>query len=215
MNLDRKYKFLSHCSGLLAIALLVVVVPFETTRAEPPTEIEGGILDWIELHGDAPTDGPIVIELFDADQADLGTGAIGGKPKRVEIAKMMQQDGPRLLAESLAKELKDQGFTDVRVGSSADALEGAIVIRGRFTILDPGSKAKRYWANFGAGKGRVEVVGSVEVSGKLLAKFRQKRITVMGVAGGNYKKKMTSDCKSIGEDIAVFLYRWSEGLKLD
>jgi hypothetical protein len=213
MNVERKRKTLVGGYGLLAIALLVV--PFETAIAESPIQIEDGVLDWIELHGDAPTAGLVIIELFDAGQADLGTGAAGGKPKRVEIAGLMQQDGPGLLADSLVAELEDQRFSEVRLGSAVDAPEGAIVIRGRFTILDPGSKAKRYWAGFGAGKGSVEVEGSVEVSGELLAKFRQKRITVMGVAGGDYTKKMTKDCENIGQDIAEFMLRWSEGQKLD
>ena len=86
----------------------------------------------------------------DMGAADLGTGAEGGKAKRVEIAKMMQADGPRLLADSLVAELRDQGFSDVRLASEGDAPDGAVVIQGRFTILDPGSKAKRYWAGFGA-----------------------------------------------------------------
>ena len=216
MSVERKNRVFGRWCGLLAILALVGAGPFGVVCAEPPTRIEGGALDWIELHGDPPGAAPIVVELFDAGQADLGTGAEGGKAKRVEIAKMMQADGPRLLAHSLVAELKDKGFSDVRLASAGDAPDGAVVIQGWFSILDPGSKAKRFWAGFGAGKGSVEVEGSVTtVSGDLLAKFRQKRITVIGVVGGNYRKKMTSDCKSLGEDIADFLHRWSEGTKLD
>jgi len=217
MKLERKNGVFGRWCGLLAISALVFVAPFEALRAESPTRIEDGALDWIELHGDAPGVAlVVVIELFDAAQANLGTGTEGGKPKRVEIAKMMQADGPRLLADSLVAELRHKGFSDVRLASADDAPDGAVVIQGRFTILDPGSKAKRYWAGFGAGKGSVEVEGSVKTaSGDLLAKFRQKRITVIGVAGGNYRKKMTSDCKRIGDDIADFLHRWTKGMELD
>ncbi len=216
MKSERKNGVFGRWCGLLAIPALVVAAPLEALRAESPTRIEDGALDWIELHADVPDGAPVVVELFAAGRADLGTGAEGGKPKRVEIAKMMQADGPRLLADSLVAERRHKGFSDVRLASADDAPDGAVVIQGRFTILDPGSKAKRYWAGFGAGKGSVEVEGSVKTaSGDLLAKFRQKRITVMGVVGGNYRKKMTSDCKSIGEDIADFLHRWSEGMKLD
>ena len=89
MNVERRNGVFGRWCSLLPIPALVVAASFETVRAEPPTRIEDGALDWIELHGDAPGAAPIVVELFDAGQADLGTGAEGGKAKRVEIAQMM------------------------------------------------------------------------------------------------------------------------------
>ena len=114
------------------------------------------------------------------------------------------------------EELKDQGgFSDVRVDDGSPIPDGAIVVEGSFTQLDPGSKAKRYWVGFGAGKSGTEVEGTVkDAAGNLLAKFRQKRIAAIGVFGGDYVKKMTSDCESIGEDVAEFLSAWAKGKPL-
>jgi hypothetical protein len=42
-----------------------------------------------------------------------------------------------------------------------------------------------------------------------------KQVATMGAAGGDSIKKMTGDCKSIGEDIAKFLSARPKGKKLD
>jgi hypothetical protein len=50
--------------------------------------------------------------------------------------------------------------------------------------------------------------------GTVLATFEQRRVGTMGMAGGDSIKKMSSDSKSIGEDIAKFLSAWAGGKKL-
>ncbi len=198
----------------LSVLVLPLLVATSVLAADPSV-IEDGVLDWIELHGALPAGAAIVIEPFDTADADLGTGAEGGKQKRVDIALQMQEQAPDLLAASLVDALKEAGFMDVRSSDGTAAAPGSVVVRGAFTMLDPGSKAKRYWAGFGAGKGSIEVEGRVEsAEGEILARFRQKRLTVMGIAGGDYEKKMSSDCRSIGEDIARFLGKWSAGKPL-
>lgn len=194
---------------------MLIVIAATLTPPSGAQVIEDGVLDWIDLRGSLPAGAAIVVERFDAANADLGTGADGGKEKVADIARQMQDQGPGLLAAAMVAELKSLGFADVRLGDGSAASPGSVVIRGEFTLLNPGSRAKRYWAGFGAGKGSVEVEGSVTLAGgETLASFRQKRLTVMGVAGGNYEKKMTSDCQSIGEDIAKFLHAWSTGKPL-
>jgi hypothetical protein len=37
----------------------------------------------------------------------------------------------------------------------------------------------------------------------------------MGAFGGDYVKKMESDCRGIGEDIARFLSAWAKGEPLE
>jgi hypothetical protein len=81
--------------------------------------------------------------------------------------------------------------------------------------MDPGSQAKRYFVGFGAGKSGVTVDGSVKSSdGTVLATFQQRRVGVMGVAGGDSMEKLVSDTKAIGEDVAKFLNAWVTGKKL-
>ena len=185
--------------------------------AEPVRTVEDGLLDEIALYAEAlPPATVVVIRAFDASKAELGTGAEGGKESRVEAAKTIQASGPKLLSSSFATKLAGLGtFKDVREDDGSPLPSDALVIEGRFTQLDPGSKAKRYWVGFGAGRSGTEVEGSVlDARGNTLATFKQKRIAVMGVGGGDYVKKMTSDCRSIGEDIAVFLDAWAAGKSL-
>ena len=93
---------------------------------------------------------------------------------------------------------------------------GALVVEGKFLTLDPGSRAKRYFAGFGAGKSSVKVAGTVkDASGRALATFEQRRIGTMGMGGGDSLGKLMADSRSIGEDIAKFMSKWTRGEKLE
>jgi hypothetical protein len=129
----------------------------------------------------------------------------------------MQADGPRMLADRFVAKMKEVGpYREVTSGGAdAAAPAGGLIVEGKFTELDPGSRAKRYFAGFGAGKSAVAVSGSVKsADGTLLATFEQRRVGVMGMAGGDSLGKLTSDARSIGEDIAEFLNAWANGKKL-
>ena len=129
----------------------------------------------------------------------------------------MQNEGPRVLAERFVATLSKGPFTTVRALAADEAVPaGALVVEGKFVTLDPGSRAKRYFAGFGAGKSSVKVTGAVkDASGATLATFEQRRIGAMGVGGGDSLGKLMSDSRSIGEDIAKFLAKWARGEKLD
>jgi len=201
-------------SGIgLALGLGAALAATATAGAEP-TVVEDGVLDWIRVEGAAPpADAIVIVRPFDSSGADLGTGEEGGKAKRVEVARKFQEDGPAILADEMTASIRELGpFTDVRLDDGAEVPEGAVVIDGRFTRLNPGSRAKRYWAGFGAGKGVVEIEGRVLAGdGTVLAEFRQRRLTVMGVFGGDYESKMRSDLDRLGADVAEFLSRWVRG----
>lgn len=183
--------------------------------------IEDGALDRIELFLGSPdlaaTPG-VVIRLFDASSADLGTGAKGGKEERQQEARTMQNEGPRVLAERFVSTLDKSGpFKSVRMLSADDAPSNeALIVEGKFVTIDPGSRAKRYFGGFGAGKSSVKVVGAVkDPGGRTLATFEQRRIGTMGIAGGDSLGKLMSDSRSIGEDIAKFLAKWARGESLE
>jgi hypothetical protein len=183
----------------------------------PLKTIDDGALDSIQLFVPALEHGPsltVVMKPFDATAADLGTGGKGGKDARQEEAKTMQNEGPAVLAERFASALEKSGpFKAVRVLKADEAVpDGSLVVEGRFITLDPGSRAKRYFAGFGAGKSSVKVAGAVKDStGRTLATFEQRRIGTMGMGGGDSLGKLMSDSRSIGEDIAKFLAKWARG----
>ncbi|MGH8639721.1 MAG: DUF4410 domain-containing protein [Burkholderiales bacterium] len=183
--------------------------------------IEDGALDRIELFLGSPdlaaTPG-VVIKLFDASTADLGTGGKGGKEERQQEARTMQNEGPRVLAERFVSTLDKSGpFKSVRILTTDDASSNdALIVEGKFVTIDPGSRAKRYFGGFGAGKSSVKVVGEVKApGGRTLATFEQRRIGTMGIGGGDSLGKLMSDSRSIGDDIAKFLAKWARGESLE
>jgi hypothetical protein len=203
--------------GAAVFLLLASVVG---TAQSPVRTIEDGVLDRIQLFAGKleRTDVAVVMVAFDASGADLGTGGKDGKESRQQEAQTMQNEGPRVLGERFVATLLDLGpFKSVRMIKSGEVKpDDALVIEGKFLALDPGSRTKRYFAGFGAGKSSVKVSGSVkDAAGRTLATFEQRRIGTMGVGGGDSLGKLMSDSRSIGEDIAKFLARWARGEKLD
>jgi hypothetical protein len=196
----------------------VLIILGHTLGAQAPVKtIADGALDHIEVFVPTLEQGSslvVVMRPFDASAADLGTGGKGGKDTRQDESKTMQNEGPRVLGERFVSTLEKSGpFKGVRMLTADEAVpEGALVVEGKFVTLDPGSRAKRYFAGFGAGKSSVKVSGIVKDStGRTLATFDQRRIGAMGMGGGDSLGKMMSDSRNIGEDIAKFLARWARG----
>jgi len=204
----------------LSLVASLVLCPGVVSAQAPASVIEGGALDRIELFAptiENPGTAVVAIMSFDTAATDLGTGGKDGKQTRQEEAKTMQAEGPRVLSERFVTELKASGpFKEVvalKPGEAPPA--GALVMTGRFLTLDPGSRAKRYFAGFGAGKSSVKIAGEVkDASGKTLATFEQRRIGSMGMGGGDSLGKLMADARNIGEDLAKFMKKWALGEKL-
>jgi hypothetical protein len=205
----------------LRCALCVFLLTHAATAQQPVKTIEDGVLDRIELFVpaiDGAAERPVLVKTFDASGADLGTGGKDGKEARQQEAQTMKNEGPRVLAERFIASLEKSGpFRIVRSLKPDEAAPGgALIVEGNFVQLDPGSRTKRYFAGFGAGKSSVKVTGAVkDPAGKTLATFEQRRIGSMGMAGGDSLGKLMSDSRSIGEDIAKFLARWARGENLE
>jgi hypothetical protein len=207
--------------SIAAAVLTCASVITQAASDKPVKKIEEGLLDSIELYVatlPAPAERIVVVKPFATDKAELGTGSKKDDDKKAQgQAEQLQTDGPKFLADALVAKVKEEGgFKGAQVAGGETAGDDALIIEGAFTELDPGSRAKRYFVGFGAGKAAVAVTGTVkDAKGTLLANFKQRRVASMGVAGGDSVKKMTDDCKSIGEDIAKFLSAWAKGKKLD
>jgi len=198
------------CAALLAAAFASATALIAQSE-KPVKTIDGGVLDKIELFVEkAPAVTAVVIRPFSATDADITEG------EKKEETKTIQAEGPRILAEQFVAKLKELGpFKDVSILDGADVPENALVLSGKFTEADPGSRAKRYFVGFGSGKSGVTVQGSVsDAKGATLANFQQRRVGVMGAFGGDSLKKLTADTKDIGEDLAKFLNAWATDKKL-
>lgn len=184
-------------------------------EAKDPLNIKEGALDEIHLKVPTVTAGvPVVIRPFSTEGVDLGTGGDDAKnEKRSDATKAMVKIGPDILGDSMKAALVISGkFKDVQTGPDATPAEGALVVEGKFLRIDPGSRAKRYWASFGAGKSGIEVAGTVKDStGKLLAEFTHGRSSGIGIGGGDYLKFLSDDTRDVGRDLASFLAKWASG----
>ena len=187
----------------------------------PVKTIEEGALDRIELFVRAlenPTTTVVAIKPFDASLADLGTGNKEGKDARQQEAQTMTREGPKVLSDKFVSTLTTSGpFKTVRALNADEAPgDAGLVVEGKFVTIDPGSRTKRYFVGFGAGKSSVKVTGLVkDASGKTLATFEQRRVGAMGIGGGDSLGKLMTDSRNIGEDIAKFLARWARGDSLE
>lgn len=102
------------------------------------------------------------------------------------------------------------GLLDQKVylaGDKPSKREGTLLIRAKVTVMDPGSRAARYWAGFGAGAARSEISGEIldAKSGEVLIRFVQQRRSGVGVYGGDYQELMQRNLNTIGEDVAHML----------
>jgi hypothetical protein len=91
--------------------------------------------------------------------------------------------------------------------SIASSTKSGLIIRGKVLELDPGSKAARYWAGFGAGAARAKIEGEIvdAKTKQVLARFTQERRSGVGMMGGDYQELMQRNLNAVGEDIANLL----------
>ena len=195
----------------IAIVAVLASIGWEIAPAaqgKPVRTVKDGVLDQMQLYVEKP---PSTVR---AAMKPFSSEGVKGDS---EETKKMKVDAPGMLAERFALKLKELGpFTDVSSLAPGASPADVLIVEGKFTEMDPGSRAVRSLVGFGAGKSGVSVEGSItSADGKVLAQFEQRRVGVMGVAGGNSLDKLQSDTRDIGEDIAKFLSAWAKGQKLN
>jgi hypothetical protein len=82
-----------------------------------------------------------------------------------------------------------------------------LLLRGQVLVLDPGSKAKRYFASFGAGATRAKI--SVEIvdagTGQVFARFTHEKRAGFGMMGGSYDGLLKKSIREVGEAMGAGL----------
>ena len=194
---------------------LLLILPGDATEAKKKKQvmhIRGGVIDEIDLRVEVIEGSiPVMIRPFTTENVNLGTGKKGGKEKRVRAAETMVKIAPDLLQKIMKTELEASGiFGKIFTGENLELPEESIIIEGDFVLINPGSRAKRYWAGFGAGKSGVGVEGRViNKTGMVLAEFKHRKHSGIGIAAGNYVKFMSDDTEDVGKDIVKFLVSWA------
>jgi hypothetical protein len=102
------------------------------------------------------------------------------------------------------------GLAVARQEGEAPAEAGVLLLRGRVLEMDPGSRAARYWAGFGAGAARTKLEGELvdAASGRVLLRFTQERRSGVGLGGGSYVNLLNRNLRAIGEDLAAGLQQF-------
>ena len=100
-----------------------------------------------------------------------------------------------------------KGVPDAALASSP--VSAGLIVRGKVTTLDPGSRAKRMWVGYGAGAARTAIEGEIvdAKTGQVLVRFTQERrsgIERLG-RGSSYEEIMKRNLTAIGEDVANLL----------
>lgn len=190
----------------LAIALLILAPVAEARKkAKAPTE-PGTYTDW-----NGEIDQLQVVEGFrlaDYSRLLVGTFSTDGvalpdpSDNTYEPVKAVLADVETPLAAGLRDELSGLEVTRGDTGGA-----GTLLLRGKVLEMDPGSRAARYWAGFGAGAARTQLEGEVvdAASGTVLLRFTQERRSGVGMGGGKYDKLLERNLAAIGEDLGVGL----------
>lgn len=195
--------------GWVVVIGLLVALPAGGQRGGVPTA-PGVYEDWNEdldrveiVETFAKADySRLVVEAFDTAETPL--------PERddntYEPVQEVLADVAGPLVEGLVE--AEPGLAVEKGEASGEA--GVLVLRGRVVEMDPGSRAARYWAGFGAGAARTKLEGELvdAASGRVLLRFTQERRSGVGVGGGNYVNLLQRNLRAIGEDLGNGLRRF-------
>lgn len=200
----------SHVSRRVFVSLLLVVamaVPMfargkKAASKEPGTYKEWGPnIDELEIVRKFHTADyrNIVVEPFVTADVKMPEQSDNSyKPVQSVLASVTET-----LVSGLKKEIDQNVSVSERPSKSSDTL----IIRGKVLEINPGSRAARYFAGFGAGAAGARIQGEIvdAKSNQVLARFTQERRSGTGAAGGGYEDLLNRDIKTIGGDIGRIL----------
>lgn len=123
-------------------------------------------------------------------------------------------DGKLEIAESLGRIMTEELIAALKrelPAAKVVKLEGApaqsegLVLEARFSKLVPGSRAKRFWLGFGAGKSVTEVCGEVRMrdTGRVVARFTHARLSWCCGFGSNDHEIQTNLAVAANDIAAV------------
>jgi hypothetical protein len=111
-----------------------------------------------------------------------------------------------VVAQQIADYLRQKGHSAQAVPAGA-APVGPIVVTGRITMIDAGSRAARYFAGFGAGAAKFGVAGSVQnAQGEEIASFSDERWSGWGIFGGSSTSLVQKCMRSVGRDVGQMIH---------
>jgi len=195
--------------ALVVLSLAIVsLAPLAEARGRAPVTTPGTYKEWgpdidsieiVKTFKAADYD-KIVVQNFDTSKAPLPDP----KEKWYGTQKMILAGYTEAFVEAFQKELKAKA--SVETAEKAPKTSRTLVVRGTVEDLDPGSRAGRYLAGYGAGaastKAGIELVDAK--SGQLLARITQARRSggTFKFGGGSDLEVMRDTIHALGKDIA-------------
>lgn len=196
--------------AVFALAVSIAVAPLAAARGKKaPETAPGKYTAWSEADIDEIE---IVTTFALADYETIAVLPFDGSKIDTTGEKAVTLEGAldgytAVFVEGLRDHL--QGAAKVEIASEAPKSARTLVIRGTVEELNPGSRAKRYVAGFGAGAARNKV--SVEIadakSGDVLVRFTQahRSAGTFKFAGGSDAQVLRDGTRAMGEDTAAVL----------
>ena len=113
-----------------------------------------------------------------------------------------------MFVNALKKKVRSVPVTVASVGQPSG---NVLVLRASIDEMNPGSQAARYWGGFGAGAAGTTISGELTDprSGRTLLRFKDRRTTSGGFAGGSYKDVLNENLNDLGQDVGVLLSAFS------
>ncbi|MEI6215316.1 MAG: DUF4410 domain-containing protein [Desulfuromonadales bacterium] len=127
--------------------------------------------------------------------------------EKAGIIKMMPQLMSNI-ADALTSQLKSKGlFKEISRNSASGGRQ--IILEGKISEFNAGSKALKFFVGFGAGKAYLKFKGRfVDSTGKELATFEDRETGYLGsMEMISYDKLFPYQATSIGENLAKFLIK--------
>lgn len=200
----------SHVSRRVFVSLLLVVVMavplFARGKKSSSTE-PGSYKEW----GPNIDEIEIVKKFHTADYKNIVV-----EPFKTADVKMPEKEDnsykpvSNVLAsatETLVSGLRTESDRTVSISEKVPKSSDTLIVRGKLLEINPGSRAARYFAGFGAGAAGAKIEGEVvdAKTGEVLVKFTQERRSGTGAGGGGYEDLLNRDLKTIGGDIGRML----------
>ena len=200
----------THASRRVFVSLLLVVamaVPVFARGKKAASTEPGTYKEW----GPDIDELEIVKKFHTADYKNIVVEPLATAdvkmPEKGDNAYKPVQDVLASATETLVSGIKKETDRNVSIADKAPKTSDTLIIRGKVVEINPGSRAARYFAGFGAGAAGAKIQGEIvdAKTNQVLARFTQERRSGTGAAGGGYEDLLNRDIKTIGGDVGRML----------
>jgi hypothetical protein len=194
---------------LMLCALLLIGAPIAEARGKKTDTTPGTYDGW----GEADIDEIEIVKTFDTSDYDkivvveFNTSNVKPEGDKAVVIQGALDGYTAVFTEGLRDDLESK--KKVEIASKTPKSGKTLVIRGKVEDINPGSRAKRYLAGFGAGAAANKISGEIldASTGKVLVRFTQahRSAGTFKFAGGSDAQVLRDGTRAMGEDVAYIL----------